>query len=33
MINQTVAIASEPEKSCYLKKNILEYEKPSEEQV
>ncbi len=33
MVNQTVSIAVEPEKSRYTRQNILEFEPASEEQV
>jgi len=33
MVNQTVSIAAEPEKSRYTRQNILEFEPSSEEQV
>lgn len=33
MVNQTVSIATEPEVSTYLQRNILEFEEPSDMQL
>lgn len=33
MVNQTVSIATEPESSTYLKKNILEYPVPTDSEL